>query len=107
MRYAADVSACRCRVSYRDHSGVEHAAEVTADSAFLAVAMAVERFRNGLLPVDALPDRLTKLTVEVLTDVSTAHTVALGDVYSYGNQAGDTSPARMMKRARVRKLLEG
>jgi hypothetical protein len=99
------VSAHRCRVSYQDRSGIEHAAEVTAETLYLAVAMAIAKFQNGFMPEDLLPDAMTKMTVEVLSDTTSSHVVAFGDVVAYGRQAGDRSPALMAKRARVKEML--
>src|ERR1700678_3786047 len=39
----------RCRVSYLDSRNIEHAVDVTADSLFEAVAVAVRAFQEGAL----------------------------------------------------------
>jgi hypothetical protein len=76
---------------------------VTAETLYLAVAIA--RFKKGFIPSDALPDALSKIRVEMLTESTSSHVVAFNDVLAYARQAGDASPALMAKRARVRELL--
>jgi hypothetical protein len=54
----------RCLVSFRDHEGVEHVAEVTAESLYEAGALALQQFRRADWSREASLDAGT-LRVEV------------------------------------------
>ena len=67
----------RCRVSYLDSRNVEHAVDITADSLFEAVAVAVRAFREGAL-VEELPVAGTELRIAVFP-LPVEHRVPRGD----------------------------
>jgi hypothetical protein len=55
----------RCRVSFSDSEGLEHSAEVEAESLYEAVALAIADFRDDPLLRDR-PGSMTEFTVAVL-----------------------------------------
>lgn len=54
----------RCRVSYLDPEGLDHAVEVEAESLYEAVALAVAEFRQGEI-ISAAPGPMTEFCVTV------------------------------------------
>ncbi len=68
----------RCRVSYRNLDGIEHAIEVEAESLYEAVALAVAEFRESDLD-DLKPDLMSEFLVTVYRK-PTEHRLRLRDV---------------------------
>ena len=93
----------RCRVSYLDSRNIEHAVDVTADSLFEAVAVAVRAFREGAL-VDELPVAGTELRIAVFP-MPIEHKVRLQRVEQWAQTGTVKSPVEMLRRERVRELL--
>jgi hypothetical protein len=93
----------RCRVSYLDSRNVEHAVDVTADSLFEAVAVAVRAFREGAL-VDELPVAGTELLIAA-SPLPVEHRVRLQRVEQWAQTGTVKSPVEMLRRERVRELL--
>ena len=93
----------RCRVSYLDSRNIEHAVDVTADSLFEAVAVAVRAFREGAL-VDELPVAGTELRIAVFS-LPVEHRVRLRRVEQWAQTGTVKSPVEMLRRERVRELL--
>jgi hypothetical protein len=70
-------SSKRCLVSFRDESGVEHVAEITAESVYEASALALKQFRRsdwsreasfetGMLRVEAIESSLFSILISDL-----------------------------------------
>jgi hypothetical protein len=93
----------RCRVSYLDSRNVEHAVDVTADSLFEAVAVAIRAFREGAL-VDELPVAGTELRIAVFP-LPVEHKVRLQRVEQWAQTGTTKSPVEKLRRDRVRELL--
>ena len=93
----------RCRVSYLDSRNVEHAVDITADSLFEAVAVAVRAFREGAL-IDELPVAGTELRIAV-SPLPVEHRVRLQRVEQWAQTGTVKSPVEMLRRERVRELL--
>src|ERR1700724_651708 len=93
----------RCRVSYLDSRDIEHAVDITADSLFEAVAVAVRAFREGAL-VDELPVAGTELRITVLP-LPVEHRVRLQRVEQWAQTGTVKSPVEKLRRDRVRELL--
>ncbi len=93
----------RCRVSYLDSSNIEHAVDVTADSLFEAVAVAVRAFREAAL-VEELPVPGTELRITA-SPLAVEHRVRLQRVEQWAQTGTVKSPVEMLRRERVRELL--
>jgi hypothetical protein len=93
----------RCRVSYLDSRNIEHAVDVTADSLFEAVAVAMRAFREGAL-MDDLPVAGTELRIAVFS-LPVEHRVRLQRVEQWAQTGTVKSPVEMLRRERVRELL--
>ena len=93
----------RCRVSFTDPERIVHAVEVQADSLYEAVALAVAEFRldsatNSPAPVTEFIVSIHRPAVE--------HRIRLNQVLKWVEGTRD-GPAGVLKRQRVRQLLEG
>ena len=90
-----------CEVSYKDHRGIRHAAEVQAVSLYEAACMAVKIFRE-----DPWLERIgpaTVLDVEV-REPGTKHSISLQQVERW--LGGTTSsPSEATKKARLKMML--
>jgi hypothetical protein len=93
----------RCRVSYLDSRNIEHAVDITADSLFEAVAVAVRAFREGAL-VEELPVPGTELRITA-SPLPVEHRVRLQRVEQWAQTGTVKSPVEMLRRERVRELL--
>src|ERR1700752_5463176 len=91
----------RCLVSFRDHDGVEHVAEVTAASLFEAAAVALNQFRRGDWSREASLDTGT-LRVEVCE--STFYNVKVAELEDWLKRTGG-KPSEVALRQRVRSRL--
>ena len=80
----------RCRVSYLDSRNIEHAVDITADSLFEAVAVAVRAFREGAF-VDELPVASTELRIAVVP-LPVEHRVRLQRVEQWGSNRYGEKP---------------
>lgn len=101
----------RCRVSFTDNDGIEHACEVEADSMYEAAGLGIARFRKipRADPDDSEtgdPTRLpwTRITVEH-REPSTSHTITREAFDNWFRRKG-RSPREQMCRARVREAFE-
>jgi hypothetical protein len=93
----------RCRVSYLDQEGLDHAVEVEAESLYEAVAVAVAEFRQGEIMTDA-PGPMTEFCVTVVRK-PIEHRIRLNQVSKWAEHTTKDGPAGIMKRQRVRSLL--
>ena len=94
----------RCRVSFTDSESVLHAVDVDAESLYEA-AIAVAQFRDDdISPSD--PGPMTEFTVAVYRN-PTEHKIRLGQVTKWAQHTTKEGPAGIMKRERVRRLLDG
>jgi hypothetical protein len=93
----------RCRVSYLDQEGLDHAVEVEAESLYEAVAMAVAEFRQGEIIIDT-PGPMTEFCVTVLRK-PIEHKIRLQQVTKWAEPTTREGPAGIAKRLRVRALL--
>jgi hypothetical protein len=93
----------RCRVSYLDQEGLEHAVEVEAESLYEAVAIAVAEFRQGEIMTDARGP-MTEFCVTVVRK-PIEHRIRLNQVSKWAEHTTKDGPAGIMKRQRVRSLL--
>jgi len=87
-----------------DVEGVEHTVEVTAASLHEAVALGLRAIRKSDW-ADEIPQGLNHVTVSV-TGVRVEHTVQLKKFNQWLARTGG-SPADILKRNRIRELLEG
>jgi hypothetical protein len=94
-----------CRVSYRDVEGIEHAVEVTADSLYEAVAMAVSRFRREDSWAVCPPASGCEFQVKVLPDSPMTHSVPLKRIEMFALHGTVTGPRDILRKQRIRKLL--
>jgi hypothetical protein len=94
-----------CVVSFDDTSGVRHSVEVTAESLYEAVVVAIAEFRRCDLMDHAAPGPSTAIAIEVKSP-STRHEVPLGRVRDWLNGV-TKSPRERATKERLRALLEG
>ena len=95
----------RCRVSYLDQEGLDHAVEVEAESLYEAVAIAVAEFRQGEIITDT-PGPMTEFCVTVLRK-PIEHRIRFNKVQEWVQPSMRGGPAAVTARERVRKLLGG
>lgn len=93
----------RCRVSFTDTDGIAHGVEVQADSLYEAVGLAVAEFR--LESLTNVPAPITEFIVSIHRP-AVEHRIRLSQVLKWVEGTRD-GPAGVMKRQRVRQLLEG
>jgi hypothetical protein len=98
----------KCRVSFIDPRGIEHACEVEAESTFEAAGMAIARFRrmpamdpdDETVNLDPTRPPWTKLTIEYRAPVA-SHTITRDQFDNWFARPGG-SPREAMCRVRVR-----
>lgn len=93
----------RCRVSFTDSEGIEHATEVECESLFEAVGLAVAAFRDDELSTSE-PGDMTEFTVTVFRN-PTEHKIHLRQVKAWAKHTVRDGPVGIIKRQRVRSLL--
>src|SRR5262249_38621634 len=91
-----------CRVTCTDLDGIEHSVEVTADSLYEAVAQALRAFQDADW-VAAMGHGQTKIRVMV-KQPEVEHTLRMSDFEAW-LESGGHSPAEMVLKTRLRKLL--
>jgi hypothetical protein len=94
-----------CRVTYRDVEGIDHTAEVSADSLYEAVAMAIARFRREDGWVVCPPGPGCEFQVKVMPDSPVTHTVSLKKVETFALHGTAAGPKEVVRKERIRKLL--
>lgn len=95
------MSARSCRVTIRDTEGIEHTAEVTAESLYEAVALGLRAIRQ----CSWVEDIGQNFTIRVLArDTPVEHTVEFRAFHKWLEQRG-RSPREVTARARVREIL--
>ena len=92
----------RCRVSFTGSDGVAHTIAVDAESLYEAVALAVAEFRLDSL--SEIPGTMTEFTISIARPC-VEHKIRLGQVTKWAEGTRD-GPAGVLKRQRVRQLLE-
>ena len=93
----------RCRVSYQDLDGLEHAVEVDAETLYEAVALAIAELRQDQIN-QSVPAGMTEFTVTVYRK-PIKHKIRLNQVQKWAEHTVREGPAGIVKRQRVRKLL--
>lgn len=93
----------RCRISYSNTEGT-HTVEVSAETLFEAVAMAVVEFREDTAVTP--PCETTDFTVMVLKK-PVEHSIQLRRVQDWAQPSTKGGPAEAQRRERVRKMLAG
>ena len=94
----------RCRVSFRDSDGVEHAVELDASSLYEAVGLAIARFRRcEHIPYE--PKGLHQFIVEA-REPATQHRLTRNTFDRWLNRLGG-KPAEVALKKRLRELLGG
>ena len=101
MLYMAN--ARKCIVSFRDTEGVEHIAEVTAESLYEAGALALQQFRRADWSREASLDAGT-LRVEVCE--STFYNVKVAELETWLKRTGG-APREIVARQRIKSKLSG
>jgi hypothetical protein len=96
--------AARCRVSFTDSDGVDHAAHVQAESVYEAVAMTIAEFRED--PLVSAPGPMTEFTI-ALERPALEHRIRLNQVEKWAQGTTREGPAGLIKRERVKALLSG
>ena len=94
----------RCRVSYRDCEGFEHAVELEASSLYEAVGLAIDRFRR-CEHVTYEPEGLHEFVVEP-REPTTEHRLTRQKFDEWLRQPGRT-PADVAPKSRLKALLDG
>ena len=94
-----------CRVSYRDTDGIEHAVEVTANSLYEAVALAVARFRRDDGWAMCPPGPGCEFHVKMLPDSPVTYTVELGKVETFAKHGTAKGPKDILQKERIKELL--
>jgi hypothetical protein len=90
-----------CRVTLRDTEGIEHTAEVTAESLYEAVALGLRAIRQ----CSWVEDIGQNFSIRVLArDTPVEHTVEFRAFHKWLEQRG-RSPREVTARARVREIL--
>jgi hypothetical protein len=99
------VAVAFCRVSYRDVEGIQHSVDVTAESLYEAVAIAIARFRRDdgfpMFP----PGPACEFRVQMLADSPVTHSMALNKVESFAVHGTVSGPKDIMPKERIRLLL--
>lgn len=95
-------SSKKCRVSFRDISGVEHVAEVVGESVYEAAALALKQFRRSDWSREASFETGT-LRVEVCE--SSFYNLLVTDLEQWLKKSGG-SPREMTMRDNIRSKLE-
>jgi hypothetical protein len=90
-----------CRFSYTNEQGV-HSVEVTADTLFEAVALAVAEFRDDKTVAEP-PGPETEFSVSILRK-PVEHLIRFRKVLEWA-QPSHGGPAEMVRREKVRKVL--
>lgn len=93
----------RCRVSFSDPEGIDHAVEVQADSLYEAVALAVAEFR--LDSVTNRPAPIAEFIVSVHRP-AVEHRIRLSQVLKWVEGTRD-GPARRIETPKSKELVEG
>ena len=93
-----------CRVTVRDMEGVAHTVEVTASTLYEAVALGLKQIRGNEW-VEQMPDAFDTVKVSVKS-VAVEHTVKIGEFTAWVKRDGAKSPAEMMRRRKIREILE-
>jgi hypothetical protein len=99
IRYDPSVALSRCRVSFRDSDGIEHAVEVDAETLYEAVALAVKEFQHDEVS-ESCPPPMTEFTVTVFRK-PTEHKIRLSHVTKWAQSTTREEPAGITKRERV------
>jgi len=92
-----------CKVTLRDHEGLEHSVHVTAGTLYEAVALALKTMRHTDWIEGHNPDA-GEVQVAV-QNISVTHTVRLHAFRKWLDQRGRT-PVEMTRRQKVRAILE-
>jgi hypothetical protein len=92
----------RCRVSYRDSQGIEHAVELEASSLYEAVGLAIDRFRR-CEHIAYEPKGLYQFTVEP-RELTTQHRLTRKMFDEWLLRPGGT-PADVALKTRLKALL--
>jgi hypothetical protein len=99
--YPPPMSVRSCRVTIRDTEGIEHTAEVTAESLYEAVALGLRAIRQCAWAEDIGQN----FTIRVLArDTPVEHSVEFRAFQKWLEQQG-RSPRETTARARVREIL--
>jgi hypothetical protein len=93
----------KCLVSFRDTAGVEHVAEVVAESVYEASALALKQFRRNEWSREASFET-GMLRVEVCE--SSFYSILIADLDAWLKKSGG-SPREMTMRSNIRSKLEG
>ena len=95
------MSARSCRVTLRDSEGIEHTAEVTAESLYEAVALGLQAIQQSSWVQDIAQDVAVRVLVR---DTPVEHTVGFRAFNKWLEQRGKT-PKEITARNRVRDIL--
>ena len=90
-----------CRVTIRDTEGIEHTAEVTADSLYEAIALGLMAIRNNSWVEDIAENFEVRVTVR---DTPVEHSVAFRKFTQWLEQRGRT-PKEITTKNRIREML--
>ena len=94
-----------CRVSFTDASGITHAVEVTADTLYEAVALALRDLRSsGLTPV--LPGPAMQIHVRVMANAEAEHSIRFSQFESWLSGTARSPKERLVK-DRLREMVGG
>ena len=103
--YNEAMPARHCRVSFTDSCGITHAVDVTADSLYEAVALALRDLRSsGLVPV--LPGPGTQIHVRVKAGAEAEHSIRFSQFESWLSGTA-RSPKERTTKDRLRTMMGG
>ena len=91
-----------CRVSVTDVDGIEHTAQVTADTLFEGVARGLKVIRGSTWSGD-IPEGINTVTIRI-DQPAVEHRVRMGAFRAWVNQNGG-APADKLARLRIREIL--
>src|ERR1700680_2320751 len=101
MCYPAPMGVRSCRVSIRDTEGIEHSAEVSAESLYEAIALGLRAIRQCAWVGDIGQNFTSR---GLARDTPVEHSVEFRAFHKWLEQRG-RSPREMTARARVREIL--
>ena len=94
----------RCRVGYVDVFGVRHEVELSADTLFEAVALAVAQFRKHDW-IECHPTA-AEFTVSVQPAPPVVHTIKLAAVEQFAKYGAVKGPKDILRKKRIRAWLK-
>ena len=93
-----------CAVSFTDLEGTRHTVDVAAESLYEAAILGISALRRDSF-LESVPGPATRLEVEI-KHPTVRHAVSLQQLKTWLDR-GSTNPAEVLRRKRLKSLLEG